>query len=155
MLQEAEFRNLFLRHAVRKPSIIFLLFFIIVIFALLLWLGIISKSASVLGFLVIYCVVVCGFGGFLLPKLKYRSEVRRGRIQQRTVSVDQSGVDIVTKDVTTNIGWEKIKKVKQDNRFVWLIVDRKSKIAIPRRAFQTSSESDEFYRDMRNFIGSV
>lgn len=132
MLEEGEFRRLFLAGSLRKPGIIFFLLIIVIVFAFLLWLGILSKSTSIFVFLVVYCVVIGTFGGVVIPNVVYRSNVRRGRIEQRTISMSSSGVSIVTKDTDTKIGWEKIRKVKQGSRFLWIIVSRKAKVVIPR-----------------------
>lgn len=152
-LQEIDFRRLFLRRMLRRKMAIILLFFMLVIFTLLLLNGIETRSVPVLVFVFVYLVAVFGLGGVVIPRSRYLKERRQGKINETKVSISPIEMNITTEELNMSVKWSQIRKVKQNRHFIFIFVNKQNNLAVPRRAFPSLSESENFFSHIHDYIG--
>ncbi len=112
-----------------------------------------SSPAMMLGVAVLayFGVAVLIFGlQLLIAWGRLSSPKYRYFLSSRTCRLDDSGIEVVTEDSTSKVGWRMIQKVASTKHYLFIYITPINGFIVPRRVFSTEGAFQEFADKIRH-----
>ncbi len=139
----------------RKENIKFLVCFLSLMLIVFLWIRSLFQLPTVI-FLSMYFIgsFICILH-IIYSSLKKREKAHRDRggfFCEHTIEINEDGVRETTSIDEIFVKWEVVNSIDQNAEYIFIFLSEVTFYFIPKRAFKSNLEADEFYNKAVNFL---